>query len=115
MYQGTSGRQLIAVCAIQEQLQALAATVYKLKAAKDMRRYSAHSLRVGTCIQLHMVGKIDRFIQHTLCWKSAVFHVYLRNVAALAIQHNEAMACYDPDGGGTDAVAVLPELATAAA
>ena len=71
-----------------------AAHVYKLDPVKDsdhLRRWSAHSLRVGACVILHGMGFTDTQIQFLLRWSSNAFFVYLRNIAGLAHKQNRAL------------------------
>ena len=56
-----------------------------------LQRFSAHSLRVGACVLLHASGFTPSQIQWLGRWKTDAFKVYLRNVASLADQHNQAL------------------------
>jgi hypothetical protein len=75
-------------------LRSLAAEVYNLDPVKDkkaLQRWSSHSLRVGACVLLHMMGFSAVDIKFILRWKSDAFLGYLRNMAFLARRHADAM------------------------
>ena len=71
-------------------LQEAAAILYSLTKKTDIQKFSPHSIRVGACVALHVLNKDTSFIQFRLRWRSDAFKMYLRNVAALAIQHCKA-------------------------
>ena len=75
---------------IHKLLQKAAAVVYTLKDIEDLQKFTAHSIRVGACVALHVLNKETSFIQFRLRWRSDAFKMYLRNVAALAVQHYKA-------------------------
>ena len=60
--------------------------------AEDLRRYSAHSMRVSACVLLHEAGKDGTYIKLRLRWKSDCFEVYLRNTQVISAQHTDALA-----------------------
>jgi hypothetical protein len=71
-----------------------AARTYKLDPKKDrktLQKWSAHSLRVGACVILHAMGFTESQIQFLLRWRSTAFMCYLRNLAILSIQQNQAI------------------------
>jgi hypothetical protein len=71
-----------------------AAYVYKLDPVKDsehLRKWSAHSLRVGATVILHGMGFTDTQIRFLLRWRSNAFYTYLWNIATLANQQNQAI------------------------
>jgi hypothetical protein len=79
---------------IEHFMRRLAAQVYHLhpiRDAKDLGRWSSHSLRVGACVALHAMGFSPLDIQWILRWRSTAFMVYLRNVAILAIRQYQAL------------------------
>ena len=59
--------------------------------AEDLSRYSAHSLRVTACVNLHEAGKDGSYIRLRLRWKSECYNVYLRNTQKISEQHTEAL------------------------
>ena len=65
-----------------------------------LQLWSAHSLRVGACVILHTMGFTGTQIKFLLRWKSDTFMMYLRNVALLSDQQDEAI----------DKAAALPDL-----
>jgi hypothetical protein len=79
---------------IERFMRLLASQVYHLhpvRDAKDLSRWSSHSLRVGACVALHAMGFSPLDIQWLLRWRSTAFMVYLRNVAILAIRQYQAL------------------------
>lgn len=95
--------KLITATEIEMFMRHLAAQVYHLhpvKDAKELQRWSAHSLRVGACVLLHAMGFSDRDIQWILRWRSMAFVSYLRNIAILAIRQHRAL----------DKAAAMPHL-----
>jgi hypothetical protein len=71
-----------------------AAYLYKLNPVKDsehLRKWSAHSSRVGAIVILLGMGLADTQIRFLLRWRSNAFYTYLRNIATLANQKNQAM------------------------
>jgi hypothetical protein len=86
--------QLITADEIERFMRSLASEVYHLhpvKDAKDLSKWSSHSLRVGACVALHAMGFSALDIQWILRWRSTAFMVYLRNVAILAIRQCHAL------------------------
>jgi hypothetical protein len=57
----------------------------------ELKRYSAHSLRVWACILLDKAGKLPDYIKKRLRWLGDSFRMYLR------------------DTGGQDLIAALPK------
>ena len=79
---------------IETIMRANAARVYNLDPVKDttaLQRWSAHSLRVGACVILHVMGWTDTQIQWILRWRSNAFMVYLRNVAIMSTMQNHTL------------------------
>jgi hypothetical protein len=80
---------------IESTFRMAAAHVYKLDPVKDcehLRKWSAHSLRVGACVILHGMGFTETQIQFLLRWKSTAFFNYLRNILGLSYKQNRAFA-----------------------
>ena len=65
--------------------------LHPVRDAKDLSKWSSHSLRVGACVALHAMGFSVLDIQWILRWRSTAFMVYLRNVAILAIRQHQAL------------------------
>eukprot|EP00957_Ditylum_brightwellii_P189524 14426244-Ditylum_brightwellii.AAC.1 len=74
----------IAVYSSSSKKKLVAKEVYDLTFPKDIKMFSSHSIRVGTCVLLHSSRKDDKFIKLRLRWKSDVFQLYLRNTTLLA-------------------------------
>jgi len=72
-------------------LQQAAKKVHGVTAAKDLKRWSCHSIRVGACIRLQLLNKPGHFIQMRLRWKSESWKLYLRNLPELADAQNEVI------------------------
>jgi hypothetical protein len=96
VYRADTGRtQYITANIIEFWLRKAAVHVYRLDPVKDsehLRKWSAHSLRVGACVILHGMGFTDTQIQFLLRWRSNAFYTYLRNIATLANQQNRAIS-----------------------
>jgi hypothetical protein len=96
VYHHTNGTiRYITATIIEDTLRMAAAHVYKLDPVKDsehLRKWSAHSFRVGACVILHGMGFDVVQIQFILRWKSKAFFDYLRNILGLAHKQNRAMA-----------------------
>ncbi|CAB9523033.1 unknown protein [Seminavis robusta] len=85
--------KLVDSYAIERYMRRLASTVYNLDPAAhaaDILLWSSHSLRIGACVILHIMGFSDRDIQWILRWKSMTFATYFRNVALLSQRQNAA-------------------------
>jgi hypothetical protein len=95
IYRHTTGAvRFITASIIESTFRMAASFVYKLDPVKDsehLRRWSAHSLRVGACVILHGMGFTDTQIQFLLRWRSFAFYTYLRNIAGLANMQNRAL------------------------
>jgi hypothetical protein len=90
----TSSVKLITADEIERFMRQLACHVYHLHPdhdAKDVSKWSSHSLRVGACVALHAMGFSALDIQWILRWRSTAFMVYLRNVAILSMRQNRAL------------------------
>jgi hypothetical protein len=53
----------------------------------ELKRYSAHSLRVWACVLLDKAGKLPDYIKKRLCWLVDSFRMYLRDTAIIQHQH----------------------------
>ena len=73
---------------IEEHLRGVAQVVYDVSDSDDLRRWSAHSIRVGAAVRLHTAGKDGPYIQLRLRWRSTTFLVYLRNTIEIADQQH---------------------------
>ena len=94
LHEATGSVRLITATEIEGFMRRLAAEVYHLhpgKDAKDLQRWSSHSIRVGACVVLHAMGFSDTDIQWILRWRSLAFTAYLRNIAILATRQHRAL------------------------
>ena len=76
---------------ITKVMRYVACKLYNLDPTNDVIAYSSHSIRVGACVLLHASGFTTDQIKWLLRWKSDAFREYLRNIAYLCMQHNEAI------------------------
>jgi hypothetical protein len=49
----------------------------------NLKKYSAHSLRIWACVLLDKAGKFPEYIKKRLYWLSNSFRFYLRNTAII--------------------------------
>ena len=61
-------------------LQEAAAFVYDIKDKKELSKFTAYSVRVGACVNLHSQGESGENIKFRLRWRSDSFMMYLRNI-----------------------------------
>jgi hypothetical protein len=96
IYRHTNGSIRCTTASIVEStFQMAAAHVYQLDPVEDcmyLRKWSAHSIRVGACVILHGMGFSDSQIQFLLRCRSGAFFNYLRNVTGLSYKQNRALA-----------------------
>jgi hypothetical protein len=72
----------------------------------ELKRYSAHSLRVWACVLLIEVGKLPNYIKKRLRWLGDSFRMYLRDTAIIQHQHvGELLAALQEV---MDLISVLP-------
>lgn len=81
---------------IEHEMQLAAIRVYELDPTKKdhlemIKKWTAHSLRVGACVLLYTSGFSDTEIKFLLRWKSDSFRDYLRNLAFTARKQNSAI------------------------
>lgn len=101
--------QLLTAADISSHMQKLAIKVHNLDPTKDkddIRKYSAHSLRVGACVWLHSAGFDPLDIQWILRWESDAYKVYLRNFSGLTRRQNIAYYQHLAD---TDETTPMPQ------
>jgi hypothetical protein len=65
--------------------------------ADDLKKYSAHSLRVWDCVLLDEAGMSPSFIQKCLCWLGDLFKMYLRDTKAIQDMHLAALQSASSD------------------
>jgi len=58
---------------------------------EDIKRYSAHSLRVWACVLLDESGKSPDYIKKRLRWLGDSFRMYLRDTSVIQQQHVDAL------------------------
>ncbi len=57
----------------------------------ELKRYSAHSLRVWACVLIDETGKLPDYIKKRLRWLGDSFRMYLRDTAIIQHQHVDAL------------------------
>jgi hypothetical protein len=57
----------------------------------ELKRYSAHSLRVWACVLLDEAGKFLDYIKKRLRWMGDSFRMYLRDTTIIQHQHVNAL------------------------
>ncbi len=57
----------------------------------ELKRYSAHSLRVWACVLLDKAGKLPDYIKKRLRWLGDSFRMYLRDTAIIQHQHVDTL------------------------
>ncbi len=65
--------------------------------ADDLKKYSAHSLRVWACVLLDKAGMSPSFIQKHLHWLGDSFKMYLRDTKAIQDKHLAALQSASSD------------------
>ena len=72
-------------------LRDAAKSVHSITSMKELERFAAHSIRVGSCVIMHANRSSTSMIQVRLRWKSDAFKFYLRNVESLAEHHRDVL------------------------
>jgi hypothetical protein len=65
--------------------------------ADDLKKYSAHSLRVWACVLLDKAGMSPSFIQKRLRWLGDLFKMYLHDTKAIQDKHLAALQSASSD------------------
>ena len=58
---------------------------------ENIKRYSAHSIRVWACVLLDEAGKSPDYIKKRLRWLGDSFRMYLHDTAVIQHQHVDAL------------------------
>lgn len=58
---------------------------------EELKKYSAHSIRVTAAVLLHQAGKLPDYIKIRLRWVGESYRLYLRNTERLMMQHVKAL------------------------
>ena len=98
VYRTDSGAvEFLSESGITSTMRRAASHVYKIDftAPAVSDRWSSHSLRVGACVMLHSLNFSASQIKFLCRWKSDAFMAYLRNVAVLSQQQNQAVNLLD--------------------
>jgi hypothetical protein len=72
----------------------------------ELKRYSAHSLRVWACVLLDKAGKLPDYIKKRLQWLGDSFRMYLRDTAIIQHQHVDPLLAASQEV--MDLIAALP-------
>ena len=94
----TSGEvRLIRERQITTALRQAATAAHKLTDAKEIQRFSSHSIRVGACVALHAAGINIHDIMYALRWKSdSSAKIYLRNLPGQSARMAHAVTNFNP-------------------
>jgi hypothetical protein len=76
---------------IAELLQKAVKEVWPDTTPDELKRYSAHSLRVWACTLVDKAGKLPDYIKKRLPWLGDSFSMYLRDTAIIQHQHVDAL------------------------
>ena len=76
---------------IAEVLQKAAKAVHPDLSETEIKKFTAHSIRVWACVLLDEAGKSPDFIKNKLRWMGESYRIYLRDTAKSNKQHNEAL------------------------
>jgi hypothetical protein len=94
----SNGRvQLIRESNINAALQSAAKMVYNITKQEELSCFTSHSIRVSTCIALHVAGLDPLNIKHALRWKSDSFLTYLPNLPCQAQHTSCAITEFNPN------------------
>ena len=74
--------------------RAIAKQLYPHMTAKELSRFTVHSIRVLAAVLLHEAGKDAEFLKVRLRCLSDSYCLYLRNTKKLAAQHTEAIGTF---------------------
>ena len=72
-------------------LRAAAIKVHPNLSAQELKRYSAHSLRVWACVLLDEAGASPQFIKSRLRWLGNSFRMYLRDTSVIQDKHRDIL------------------------
>ena len=92
---------------IAELLQGAVKRIRPDTSSEDVKRYSAHSLRVWACVLLDEAGKSPDYIKKQLRWLGDSFRMYLRDTAVIQHQHVDALCLASQ--AVMDLLSALPE------
>ncbi len=88
MYKSKQGKTLyLTGNKIAELLRAAVRAIRLDTTKEELKRYSAHSLRVWACVLLDEVGKSPEYIKKRLRWLGDSFQMYLRDTSIIQHQH----------------------------
>jgi hypothetical protein len=76
---------------IAELLRAAVRAIRPDTTKEELKRYSAHSLRVWACVLLDEAGKSPEYIKKRLRWLGDSFQMYLRDTSIIQHQHVDAL------------------------
>jgi hypothetical protein len=76
---------------IAELLRAAVRAIRPDTTKEELKRYSAHSLRVWACVLLDEAGKSPEYIKKRLRWLGDSFRMYLRDTSIIQHQHVDAL------------------------
>jgi hypothetical protein len=92
---------------IAELLRKAVKEVWPNTTPAELKRYSAHSLRVWACVLLDEAGKLPDYIKKRLRWLGDSFRMYLRDTAIIQHLHVDALLAASQEV--MDLIAALPK------
>ena len=76
---------------IADVIRAAARTVHPDLTEEEIKKFSAHSIRVWACVLLSEAGKDPDFIKSRLRWMGESYRTYLRDTDKITTQHLDAL------------------------
>ena len=92
---------------IAELLRAAVREIRPDTSKEELKRYSAHSLRVWACVLLDEAGKSPEYIKKRLRWLGDSFRMYLRDTSVIQHQHVDALQAASQEV--LELISALPE------
>ena len=92
---------------IAELLRAAVREIRPDTGKEELKRYSAHSLRVWACVLLDEAGKSPEYIKKRLRWLGDSFRMYLRDTSVIQHQHVDALRAASQEV--LELISALPE------
>jgi hypothetical protein len=92
MYKSKQGKTLyLTGTKIAELLRAAVRAIRPDTTKEELKRYSAHSLRIWVCVLLDEASKSPEYIKKRLRWLGDSFRMYLRDTSFIQHQHVDAL------------------------
>ena len=92
---------------IAELLRAAVREIRPDTSKEELKRYSAHSLRVWACVLLDEAGKSPEYIKKRLRWLGDSFRMYLQDTLVIQHQHVDVLQAASQEV--LELISALPE------